>query len=77
MAAPETLEDCAARLAEAAGADGRPVLAPDLTSWDIVPFEAEGLLVTSLDPPIPIGSRDANAAFVADRLVATVGGHRA
>ena len=53
MAAPETLEDYAARLVEAAGADGRPVLAPDgLTSWDVFPFEPDGLLVKPFDPPV-------------------------
>lgn len=51
MAEPETIEDYAARLTAAAGPDGRPVLAADgLTSWDIFPFEAEGLRVKPFEP---------------------------
>lgn len=46
MAVPESPEDYAARIAAAAGPDGRLALSPDgMTSWDISPFEAEGLLV--------------------------------
>ena len=57
MAAPETLEDYAARLVEAAGADGRPVLAPDgLTSWDVFPFEADGVIPRTAAAPSKLPS---------------------
>ncbi len=53
MAAPETLEEYAARLSASAGPDGRPVLAPaGLTSWDAFPFEAEGLRVKAFEAPV-------------------------
>ncbi len=49
MAVPETLEDYAERLVEAAGPDGRPVLPHDgMTTWAVFPFEAEGLLVAAV-----------------------------
>ena len=48
---PETIETYAARLAAAAGPDGRPVLDADgMVSWDVFPFEADGLRAKAFEP---------------------------
>lgn len=48
---PESIESYAARLASAAGPDGRPVLEADgMTSWDVFPFEADGLRAKAIQP---------------------------
>lgn len=47
---PESPEELYARVRAVADADGRlPV--PDVASWDIFPFEADGLRVVPLRPP--------------------------
>ncbi len=48
---PESIETYAARLAAAAGPDGRPVLDVDgMVSWDVFPFEADGLRAKAFEP---------------------------
>jgi hypothetical protein len=59
---PEDVQTYAARVAVAAGPDGRLRFDPDLVVWD------------DFLPPVPVEVRDANAAFVVERLVADVGG---
>jgi diadenosine tetraphosphate (Ap4A) HIT family hydrolase len=48
---PETIEQYYARVVQAAGADGRiRIESGDIASWDIFPFEGEGLRLKSIAP---------------------------
>lgn len=56
----ESVEDYYARIAAAAGEDGRlPVAAPEMPGWDIYPYELDGL---RLKPVLTAGRRGARAA---------------
>jgi diadenosine tetraphosphate (Ap4A) HIT family hydrolase len=53
---PETIEQYYARVVQAAGEDGRiSIESSDIASWDIFPFEAEGL---SLKPIAPLSEAE-------------------
>jgi hypothetical protein len=48
---PESIDQYYARVVQAAGEDGRiPIEAGDIASWDIFPFEAEGLRLKPIAP---------------------------
>ncbi|MDX6318714.1 MAG: hypothetical protein QOD35_2114 [Nocardioidaceae bacterium] len=48
---PETIEQYYARVVQAAGEDGRiPIESGDIASWDIFPFEADGLRLKPIAP---------------------------
>ena len=48
----ETVEDYYARIAAAAGQDGRlPVAVEEMPGWDIYPYEIEGLRLKPVQPP--------------------------
>ena len=48
---PETIEQYYARVVQAAGEDGRiSIESSDIASWDIFPFEAEGLRLKPIAP---------------------------
>ncbi|CAN7262205.1 hypothetical protein LJR027_001071 [Terrabacter sp. LjRoot27] len=50
--AAESVEDYYARIAAAAGADGRlPVAVEEMPGWDIYPYEIEGLRLKPVQPP--------------------------
>jgi diadenosine tetraphosphate (Ap4A) HIT family hydrolase len=60
LAVPETIEQYYARVVQATGADGRiPVNAGGIPSWDIFPFEADGL---QLKPIAPLSETEAPRA---------------
>ena len=51
--AAESVEDYHARIAAAAGEDGRlPVAVEEMPGWDIYPYEVEGLRLKPVQPPV-------------------------
>src|SRR4051812_35035975 len=49
----ESVEDYYARIAAAAGPDGRlPVAVQEMPGWDIYPYEIDGLRLKAVAPPV-------------------------